>query len=162
MTQSRPYRHDQKEHGPLDPDRQIHITNTVYAPTHSERKCCSNATKRRLRCYAKKTPSTNFRVSVNIRTNDYNSMDGSHGHHLDTYPRLFVGLIAKFLMPGREPSGFIITIVLGIAGAFLASWIGQKVHWYEPGQAAGFIASIVGAMILLFIYNLFVRHRDSV
>lgn len=74
----------------------------------------------------------------------------------------FVGLIAKFLMPGREPSGFIITIVLGIAGAFLASWIGQKVHWYEPGQAAGFIASIVGAMILLFIYNLFVRHRDSV
>lgn len=69
----------------------------------------------------------------------------------------FVGLIAKLLTPGRNPGGFIITIFLGIAGALLAGWLGQKFHLYHQGQAAGFIASIIGAMILLFIYRLFAR-----
>lgn len=65
-----------------------------------------------------------------------------------------VGAVAKFLMPGKDPGGFIITIVLGIAGAFLGSWLGQTIGWYEAGAQAGFIASVVGAMILLFIYRL--------
>jgi uncharacterized membrane protein YeaQ/YmgE (transglycosylase-associated protein family) len=68
---------------------------------------------------------------------------------------LIVGAIAKLIMPGKDPGGIIITMLLGIAGALLASWIGQAVHWYRPGQGAGFIASIIGALILLFIYRLF-------
>ncbi|MEE8659387.1 GlsB/YeaQ/YmgE family stress response membrane protein [Acetobacteraceae bacterium EV16G] len=70
-----------------------------------------------------------------------------------------VGLVAKLLMPGRAPSGFIITIILGIAGAFLAEWIGQQLNFYAEGQPAGFIASVIGAMILLFFYGLFTRNR---
>ncbi|BAT19368.1 GlsB/YeaQ/YmgE family stress response membrane protein [Asaia bogorensis] len=73
----------------------------------------------------------------------------------------FVGLIAKFLMPGRDPGGFIITIFLGVAGALLASWIGQKLHFYHPGQPAGFVASVFGAMILLLIYRLFVANNQQ-
>ncbi len=67
---------------------------------------------------------------------------------------LIVGAIAKLLMPGRDPGGFIITILLGIAGAFIATYIGQAMHWYAEGQPAGFIASVIGAMILLIIYRL--------
>jgi uncharacterized membrane protein YeaQ/YmgE (transglycosylase-associated protein family) len=68
-----------------------------------------------------------------------------------------VGFIAKFLTPGREPGGFIITTLIGIGGALLAEWIGQAVGWYAPGQSAGFIASIIGAIILLAIYHLIKR-----
>ena len=68
---------------------------------------------------------------------------------------LIVGAIAKLLMPGKDPGGFIITILIGIAGAFLAGFIGRALHWYAEGEAAGFIASIVGAMILLIIYRMF-------
>lgn len=67
---------------------------------------------------------------------------------------LIVGAIAKFLMPGRDPGGFLITILLGIAGAFLAGFLGRLIGWYEPGQPAGFIASIIGAMLLLLGYRL--------
>jgi uncharacterized membrane protein YeaQ/YmgE (transglycosylase-associated protein family) len=67
---------------------------------------------------------------------------------------LIVGAIAKFLMPGKDPGGFIITILLGIAGAFLAGFIGRALHWYAEGEPAGFITSIVGAMILLGAYRL--------
>jgi uncharacterized membrane protein YeaQ/YmgE (transglycosylase-associated protein family) len=70
---------------------------------------------------------------------------------------LIVGLIAKLLMPGRDPGGFIITILLGIAGAALAGWIGRALGWYGPGDAAGFIASIVGAILLLLVYRVFQR-----
>jgi uncharacterized membrane protein YeaQ/YmgE (transglycosylase-associated protein family) len=63
--------------------------------------------------------------------------------------------LAKLIMPGKDPGGIIITMLLGIAGALLAGWIGQTVHWYQPGQSAGFIASLIGALILLFIYRLF-------
>ena len=68
---------------------------------------------------------------------------------------LIVGAVAKLLMPGRDPGGFIITIILGIAGAFLASFIGRALHWYGEGEAAGFIASVAGAIILLVIYRMF-------
>jgi uncharacterized membrane protein YeaQ/YmgE (transglycosylase-associated protein family) len=70
---------------------------------------------------------------------------------------LVVGAIAKFLMPGRDPGGFIITMLLGIAGSFVATWIGQAVGWYGPGQSAGFIASVIGAIILLAMYHMFRR-----
>jgi uncharacterized membrane protein YeaQ/YmgE (transglycosylase-associated protein family) len=72
---------------------------------------------------------------------------------------LIVGAIAKLLMPGRDPGGCIITILLGIAGAFVAGYLGRAMGWYEPGQPAGFIASIIGAMILLLIYRLIIGRR---
>jgi uncharacterized membrane protein YeaQ/YmgE (transglycosylase-associated protein family) len=67
-----------------------------------------------------------------------------------------VGVIAKFIMPGNksEPSGFILTSVLGIVGAFVATYLGQAVGWYKAGEGAGFFASIVGAIILLFLYGI--------
>jgi uncharacterized membrane protein YeaQ/YmgE (transglycosylase-associated protein family) len=67
---------------------------------------------------------------------------------------LVVGAIAKFLMPGRDPGGCLVTILIGIAGAFVAGFLGRVIGWYEPGQTAGFIASIIGAMLLLLIYRL--------
>lgn len=66
---------------------------------------------------------------------------------------LVVGVIAKLLMPGRDPGGFIITILLGIAGAFVATWLGQAIGWYGPGEGAGFIASVLGAILVLAIYR---------
>jgi uncharacterized membrane protein YeaQ/YmgE (transglycosylase-associated protein family) len=72
---------------------------------------------------------------------------------------LVVGIIAKLLMPGRDPSGFIITILLGIGGALVARWIGRAVGWYGPDDSAGFFASIGGAIILLILYRLFQRAR---
>ncbi|HEX4766973.1 MAG TPA: GlsB/YeaQ/YmgE family stress response membrane protein [Lichenihabitans sp.] len=72
------------------------------------------------------------------------------------------GVIAKFIMPGpNEPSGFIMTTILGIVGAFVATFIGQAVGWYGPDQGAGFIASIVGAIIVLAIYGFFVGRSRS-
>jgi uncharacterized membrane protein YeaQ/YmgE (transglycosylase-associated protein family) len=63
------------------------------------------------------------------------------------------GIIAKLLMPGRDPGGFIVTTLLGIVGALVATWIGQAIGWYRPGEGAGFIGAIVGAVILLAIYR---------
>ena len=67
-----------------------------------------------------------------------------------------VGVIAKFIMPGdkSEPTGFILTAVLGIVGAFVATYLGQAVGWYKTGESAGFLASVVGAIILLFLYGI--------
>ncbi|MBR1124212.1 GlsB/YeaQ/YmgE family stress response membrane protein [Bradyrhizobium lablabi] len=66
-----------------------------------------------------------------------------------------VGLIAKFIMPGdNEPKGFILTTILGIVGAFVATYLGQAVGWYRAGEGAGFIGAIIGAVILLFVYGL--------
>ena len=70
-----------------------------------------------------------------------------------------VGLIAKLLMPGRDPGGFIITTLLGIAGAVIAFYIGRGVGWYGPNDSAGFLASIVGAIILLALYRMLFRNR---
>jgi uncharacterized membrane protein YeaQ/YmgE (transglycosylase-associated protein family) len=70
------------------------------------------------------------------------------------------GLIARWLSPGpNNPSGFILTTVLGIAGAFLATFLGQTIGWYRLDQGAGFIAATVGAVIVLFIWNRLVAHR---
>jgi len=65
----------------------------------------------------------------------------------------FAGVLAKFLHPGRENMGFILTTILGIAGALVATFIGKAVGWYEPGQAAGFIGAVLGAILLLIIYG---------
>lgn len=67
---------------------------------------------------------------------------------------LIVGAFAKFLMPGKDPGGIWITMALGIAGSILATYIGRTIGWYQEGQAAGFIMSLVGAILLLFIYRL--------
>jgi uncharacterized membrane protein YeaQ/YmgE (transglycosylase-associated protein family) len=70
------------------------------------------------------------------------------------------GLIARYLSPGpNNPTGFILTTVLGIAGAFLATFIGQTIGWYRLDQGAGFIAATVGALVVLFIWNRLVAHR---
>jgi uncharacterized membrane protein YeaQ/YmgE (transglycosylase-associated protein family) len=71
---------------------------------------------------------------------------------------LIVGAIAKLVMPGRDPGGWIVTILLGIAGALLGGWVGQALGWYGPNQNAGFFMSVLGAIILLALYRmLFVR-----
>jgi uncharacterized membrane protein YeaQ/YmgE (transglycosylase-associated protein family) len=73
---------------------------------------------------------------------------------------LIVGAIAKLIMPGRDPGGFIVTILLGIAGALVAGWIGRALNWYAEGQPAGFIASVIGAILLLLIYRM-IRGRSA-
>jgi len=74
------------------------------------------------------------------------------------------GVIAKFVMPGdNEPSGFILTTILGIVGAFVASYLGQALGWYRPGEGAGLIGAVVGAIIVLFVYGVFAgRQRQSI
>jgi uncharacterized membrane protein YeaQ/YmgE (transglycosylase-associated protein family) len=69
------------------------------------------------------------------------------------------GLVAKLLMPGRDPKGFIITIVLGVVGAFLATWLGHQLGWYQEGEAAGFIGAVVGSIIILAIYRVTLGRR---
>lgn len=70
------------------------------------------------------------------------------------------GVIAKFITPGRnEPSGFILTTILGIVGALLATWLGQAVGWYGPDDSAGLIGSVVGAIIILVIWGALSRNR---
>jgi len=71
-----------------------------------------------------------------------------------------VGLIAKFLVPGRDPGGFIVTPLIGIGGAVVATYLGQFLHIYEPGQNAGFIGAVVGAVIILVIYRA-IRRRSG-
>jgi uncharacterized membrane protein YeaQ/YmgE (transglycosylase-associated protein family) len=70
---------------------------------------------------------------------------------------LIVGVIAKFVMPGNDPGGFIVTILLGIAGAVVGGWVGRMMGFYGPDQAAGFLMSIVGAIALLAIYRMTMR-----
>lgn len=74
---------------------------------------------------------------------------------------LVIGALAKLVMPGKDPGGVIITIVIGIAGSLLADFIGQRAGWYAPGESAGFIASIVGAMLLLAGYRVIVHRRPK-
>ncbi len=66
---------------------------------------------------------------------------------------LIVGAIAKLVMPGKDPGGIIVTMLLGIAGAFIGALAGRAMGWYEPGEPAGWIMSILGAVLLLFIYR---------
>jgi uncharacterized membrane protein YeaQ/YmgE (transglycosylase-associated protein family) len=69
------------------------------------------------------------------------------------------GIIAKAIMPGKDPGGCIVTILLGIAGALLAGFLGNTLGWYKSGQGAGFIAAIIGAILILFIYRLVAGRR---
>ncbi|HUR44303.1 MAG TPA: GlsB/YeaQ/YmgE family stress response membrane protein [Candidatus Saccharimonadales bacterium] len=75
---------------------------------------------------------------------------------------LLVGIVAKLLMPGKDPGGFIITTLLGIAGAFVAKYIGQAAGWYSADEPAGFIASVIGAILLLLVYRMAVGRRTRV
>jgi uncharacterized membrane protein YeaQ/YmgE (transglycosylase-associated protein family) len=70
------------------------------------------------------------------------------------------GVIAKLIMPGKnEPSGFILTTILGIVGAFVATWLGQAIGWYGPEDGAGFIGAIVGAIIVLFVWGIATKDK---
>ncbi|HET8762295.1 MAG TPA: GlsB/YeaQ/YmgE family stress response membrane protein [Gemmatimonadales bacterium] len=75
---------------------------------------------------------------------------------------LVAGIIAKMIMPGRDPGGIIITMLLGIAGAFVGTWLGRILGIYQEGESAGFIASIIGAIILLAIYRMFRKKSPAV
>ena len=75
---------------------------------------------------------------------------------------LVVGAIAKLVMPGRDPGGIIVTMLLGIVGALLGGYVGQAMGLYGPQDAAGFLMSILGAIVVLMIYRLLFRHRASV
>ena len=86
-------------------------------------------------------------------------MLGSHGIIGWIVVGGLAGLIAKALMPGRDPGGCIITILLGVAGAVVAGYLGQMLHLYRPGDAVGFIGAIVGAFIILFIYRMIAGRR---
>lgn len=75
---------------------------------------------------------------------------------------LVIGVIAKFLMPGKDPGGFIITMLLGVAGSMLAHFIGAQAGWYGEGEPAGFVASVLGAVILLAIYRAFTKRHPQI
>jgi uncharacterized membrane protein YeaQ/YmgE (transglycosylase-associated protein family) len=73
------------------------------------------------------------------------------------------GIIAKLIMPGpNEPSGFVLTTVLGIVGAFVASYLGQVLGWYGPGEGAGLIGAIVGSVVVLFVYGMFAGRSRTI
>lgn len=73
---------------------------------------------------------------------------------------LIVGIVAKLLMPGRDPGGFIVTILLGIVGALLGGFLGRVAGWYGPNDAAGFLMSVLGAVLVLFIYRRMTSSRS--
>jgi len=70
---------------------------------------------------------------------------------------LVIGAVAKFLLPGKDPGGIIVTMLIGIAGSFVATYIGRVLGWYQEGQSAGFIVSVLGAILLLAVYHLIRR-----
>ncbi len=75
---------------------------------------------------------------------------------------LVVGIVAKFLMPGHDPGGIILTIVLGIVGALLGGWLGRAIGLYQPNEPAGFIMAVVGAIVVLGIYRLVLPGRSRI
>ena len=75
---------------------------------------------------------------------------------------LIVGIVGKFLMPGRDPGGFIVTLLLGIAGALLGGFVGRALGFYQEGEPAGFIMAVIGAIILLAIYRAVIGRRRTV
>ena len=72
---------------------------------------------------------------------------------------LIIGALAKLVMPGRDPGGIIMTIILGIVGALIGGYIGQALHLYGPGEPAGFVGATLGAILVLFIYRMATRNR---
>jgi uncharacterized membrane protein YeaQ/YmgE (transglycosylase-associated protein family) len=74
---------------------------------------------------------------------------------------LVIGAVAKFLMPGKDPGGIIVTMLLGIAGSLVATWLGRVVGLYQERQSAGFIMSVAGAVLLLALYRIIARRRSA-
>jgi len=74
---------------------------------------------------------------------------------------LIVGAVAKLLMPGRDPGGIIVTMALGIVGALLGGFIGRALHWYGPNDGAGFFMSLLGSILLLWLYRMMVARRAA-
>ncbi|MCB1055102.1 MAG: GlsB/YeaQ/YmgE family stress response membrane protein [Acidobacteria bacterium] len=74
---------------------------------------------------------------------------------------LLAGALAKLVMPGNDPGGCIVTMLIGIGGAFVATFLGQLAGLYQPGQAAGFVGAVVGAVILLAVYRMFVGRKKT-
>lgn len=74
---------------------------------------------------------------------------------------LVVGALAKFILPGKDPGGILVTMIIGIAGSFLGTFLGRMVGHYQEGQSAGFIMSLIGAIILLAIYHFFRRRQAA-
>ena len=72
---------------------------------------------------------------------------------------LIVGAIAKLLMPGRDPGGMLVTMMLGVAGALVAGFLGRALGWYREGEPAGILASVIGAILILVVYRLFAKRR---
>jgi uncharacterized membrane protein YeaQ/YmgE (transglycosylase-associated protein family) len=72
---------------------------------------------------------------------------------------LIAGVVAKLLMPGKDPGGCIITILLGIAGAFVATYLGKFLGIYEPGETAGFIGAVIGSILILWVYRILVKRK---
>ncbi len=75
---------------------------------------------------------------------------------------LIVGAIAKLLMPGRDPGGFIVTMLLGIAGALVGGFLGRAAGWYGPNDPAGFLMSLFGAIVLLLLYRMIIGRRSRI
>ena len=73
---------------------------------------------------------------------------------------LVVGALAKLIMPGKDPGGIFVTMLIGIAGSFIGTWVGRLVGWYQEGESAGFIMSLIGALILLAIYH-FIKRKTA-
>jgi uncharacterized membrane protein YeaQ/YmgE (transglycosylase-associated protein family) len=74
---------------------------------------------------------------------------------------LVVGALAKFLMPGKDPGGILVTMIIGIAGSIGATFLGQVIGWYKQGQSAGFMMSVLGAVLILWIYRLVKRKATA-
>jgi len=74
---------------------------------------------------------------------------------------LIVGIVAKFLMPGRDPGGFVITAIIGIVGSVIATYLGRALGLYQPGESAGFIAAVIGSIILLFLYRMVAGNKHT-
>lgn len=74
---------------------------------------------------------------------------------------LVIGAVAKLIMPGKNPGGWMVTILLGLAGSFVAGYLGRLVGWYQEGQSAGFIMSVLGAILLLYIYRLIISRKTA-
>jgi uncharacterized membrane protein YeaQ/YmgE (transglycosylase-associated protein family) len=74
---------------------------------------------------------------------------------------LIIGAVAKLLMPGRDPGGWIITMLLGLAGSFVAGFLGRMLGWYKEGQSAGFIMSVLGAILLLYLYRVLIAKKTA-
>ena len=72
---------------------------------------------------------------------------------------LVIGAIAKLIMPGKDPGGIIVTMLIGVAGALIAGFLGRAIGWYHEGEPAGFIASVIGAILLLILYRLVIGRR---